>query len=143
MKGLEVFHLTRRIMNVYEERCSSICKANNINQNCLDVLLFLANNPEYNTAKDICEVRGIKSGIASVVVEKLIKKGYLERKVDEHDRRINRIFITEAASETVEQAQKIQKEFFIELLEDVTAEEIEVFKQMLGKLDDKIERMNN
>lgn len=66
-----------------------------INQTCFDILLFFANNPKHNTARDICEVRGIKSGIASVSVEILIENGFLVRKDDESDRRRRRLILTE------------------------------------------------
>lgn len=53
-----------------------------------------ANNPEYNTARDLCRLRGIKSGIVSVAVENLIEAGYLTRRVDVADRRIQRLEVT-------------------------------------------------
>ena len=43
-----------------------LCKEAGLPPLAMDILLFLANNPEHNTAKDICRMRGHKSGIVSV-----------------------------------------------------------------------------
>ena len=44
--------------------------------------------------RDICRIRGIKSGIASVTVEQLIGRGYLTRETDGKDRRMQRLYST-------------------------------------------------
>lgn len=64
--------LSSKMMKAYEAVCQPVCKRYQLNQTCLDVILFLANNPEYNTAKDLWEIRGIRSGNASVAIETLV-----------------------------------------------------------------------
>ena len=44
--------------------------------------MFLANNPEYTTARDIVEVRKIKANLVSINVDKLVGEGYLRREAD-------------------------------------------------------------
>jgi len=75
MSAIQIIAIGRKLSNIYSELSLPICKKYGINQTCFDILLFFANNPEHNTARDICEVRGIKSGIASVSVEILIENG--------------------------------------------------------------------
>ena len=48
-------------------------------QTAFDILMFLANNPDYKTARDIVEIRQIKANLVSVNVDKLVQEGYLER----------------------------------------------------------------
>ena len=72
----------QQMMKAYEAVCQPVCKRYQLNQTCLDVILFLANNPEYNTAKDLWEIRGIRSGNASVAIETLVRRGYLKREAD-------------------------------------------------------------
>lgn len=68
-------------MHVYESFCTPLCRKYQLNQSDLDLILFIANNPMYNTAKDVCEIRGIKKGIVSVTTERLVQSGYLIRKM--------------------------------------------------------------
>ena len=51
MRPLDFVSLSSKMMKAYEAVCQPVCKRYQLNQTCLDVILFLANNPEYNTAK--------------------------------------------------------------------------------------------
>lgn len=53
MRPLDFVSLSSKMMKAYEAVCQPVCKRYQLNQTCLDVILFLANNPEYNTAKDL------------------------------------------------------------------------------------------
>ena len=75
MSALKMIAIGRKLANIYAGLSTPICRKYGINQTCFDVLLFCANNPQNNTARDICAIRGIKSGIASVAVETLITGG--------------------------------------------------------------------
>ena len=77
MTALQLIALGRKLANIYADLSAPICKQYGINQTGFDILLFCANNPEHNTARDICAIRGIKSGIASVAVESLMQSGLL------------------------------------------------------------------
>ena len=73
MTGLETMALGRKLGHVYEERLRPVCREYGLTRSGMDLLLFLANHPEHNTARDLCAVRGMKSGIASVAVEELLE----------------------------------------------------------------------
>ena len=62
MRPLDFISLSSKMMKAYEAACQPVCKKYQLNQTCQDVILFLANNPEYNTAKDLWKIRGIRSG---------------------------------------------------------------------------------
>ena len=80
----ELLTANKKIMHVYESFCTPLCRKYQLNQSDLDLILFIANNPMYNTAKDVCETRGIKKGIVSVTTERLAQSGYLIRENDRH-----------------------------------------------------------
>ena len=95
MNPIDLIFISTKTMKAYEAFCQPVCKKFQLNQTSFDVLMFLANNPKYNTARDICEIRGIRTGIASVAVDFLVSNGYLLRQPDDIDRRIWRLLITE------------------------------------------------
>lgn len=64
-----------------------------------DILLFLVNNPEYKTASDIVEYRGIKANLISVNVDKLVRDRYLKKKNVKSDRRKTMLICTDKAQE--------------------------------------------
>ena len=63
----------------YSALCHSLCRELNLPQTAFDILLFLANNPECDTASDIVELRKIKANLVSVNVNRLVEEGYLHR----------------------------------------------------------------
>ena len=70
------FEFARKISLAYNKTCKELCHELNLPQTALDILMFLANNPEYKTARDIVEVRKIKANLVSVHVDRLvIEKG--------------------------------------------------------------------
>ena len=66
MTAIQFLSLGRRLANLYAALCAPICRQYGINQTGFDILLFCANNPEHNTARDLGTVRGIKRGKSNI-----------------------------------------------------------------------------
>ena len=126
---------------VYQKFCQNVVRQWDLNDTAFQVIMFLANNPRFNTARDLCRMRGIKTGIASVAVEQLIQTGYLERKTDPSDRRIQRLYVTDKASELVRQGREVQKEFAGLIAGVLTPEEMEEYFRLTEKMMAKIDEM--
>lgn len=90
----------------YSIRCKPICRELGMPQTAFDILMFLANNPDYNTAKDIVELRGLKANLVSVNVERLVRDGYLDRRDFPGDRRKTFLICTEKAGPVIEQPRR-------------------------------------
>ena len=56
----------RKTALAYGAVCRPLCQELGLAQTAFDILLFLANNPTYKTARDIVEVRHIKANLVSV-----------------------------------------------------------------------------
>ena len=69
----------RKLLEVYNDACKPLCKKLKLPQTAFDILMFLGNNPQYQTARDIVKIRNIKANLISINVEKLVKEGYLRR----------------------------------------------------------------
>ena len=61
----------RQLLEGYAAAMQPLCRREGLAPNGVDILLFLANNPGLDTARDICTYRGLKPGIVSFHVEKL------------------------------------------------------------------------
>ena len=90
MNPIDFISVSTKVMKVYETFCLPLCKKFQMTQTSFDVLMFLTNNPSYNTARDICEIRGIRSGMASVAIDFLVKNGLLRKKVFPSLKPVNR-----------------------------------------------------
>ena len=93
-----------------------------ITTDSFDILMFLGNNPQYQTARDIVKIRNIKANLISINVEKLVKEGYLEEKrlkvIEE-----NKLIITEKAHPVIKEGQQLQQGFVDQLFDNTTQED--------------------
>lgn len=142
MNPIEFISISTKAMKTYETFCQPVCKKFQINQTSFDVLMFLANNPEYNTARDICEIRGIRTGIASVAIDLLVKNGYLQRQPDARDRRITRLILTEKSGEIIQNGRLIQRKFGKQLTAGISEEELAAYMKTAQKFRDNITDMS-
>lgn len=138
--GIEI---ANKIDVVYTNYCKSLCHELNLNQTAFDILMFLANNPEYTSAKDIVNVRKIKANLVSINVDKLVQLGYLKRKQISKDRRKVKLCLTNKANEIVEKGRNVQDEFVKELLEGIDEQTISVVQKAFQKMEENMERMGN
>ena len=124
----------------YSAVCKPLCQELKLPQTAFDILMFLANNPDYKTARDIVEVRHIKANLVSMNVDKLVQEGLLERRAVPGDRRKTELLCTEKAGPIIARGRAVQNAFFKRLLDHVEPANQEVFfrtMELIGKnLDD-------
>ena len=101
----------RKMSLAYNMSCKSLCQELKLPQTAFDILMFLANNPNYKTASDIVEIRKIKANLVSVNVDRLVQEGYLQRQAVEGDRRKTELLCTDKARTVIRRGQQLQSEF--------------------------------
>ena len=124
---LPAVELTKKFMAAYKAAQKKVCKAWNVPEVSLDILLFLANNPEYTTARDIVEVRSIKANLVSQHVDRMVREGYLCRKEVQGDRRKRDLSLTEKAMPIIEAGRRMQTDFFETLFHGISEGEKRAF----------------
>ena len=130
-----------KLSKAYSETCKPLCHELNIPQTAFDILLFLANNPEYKTARDIVEIRKIKANLVSVNVDKLVNEGYLARKSVEGDRRKVNLICTEKSKEIIQEGQKLQQSFVEKLFEGMDEDTRKALQKGMAHMEANIEKM--
>lgn len=111
-----------------------------IPQTAAEILLFLANNPENRTAKDICTMRQLKPGIVSLHVDTLVTLGFLERKSVPGDRRKLHLEPTEKASSIIARGRQMQERFAQTLAQGLSPEELSCFARCMETISQNLER---
>lgn len=125
----------------YTAKCKPLCQELGLPQTAFDILMFLANNPAHQTARDIVEIRKIKANLVSVNVEKLVQEGYLRRETVKGDRRKTLLLCTDRAQPIIRRGRLLQEAFFGLLLDGMDEETKKLFFEMIdliGKNVDKI-----
>ena len=133
--GRTIFSHANKMTQAYHIMLAPLCRETDLPPLALDILLFLANNPEHNTAKDICRMRGHKSGIVSVHVERLVRDELLERQEMPGDRRQTRLVCTEKAQDIITRGREIQWQFGLRLMEGISKEDHETMRRCFETID--------
>lgn len=138
---LPAVELTKKFMAAYKAAQKKVCKAWNVPEVSLDILLFLANNPEYTTARDIVEVRSIKANLVSQHVDRMVREGYLCRKEVQGDRRKRDLSLTEKAMPIIEAGRRMQTDFFETLFYGISEEEKRAFFETMDIMSRNMDKI--
>mgnify|MGYP002627698864 FL=1 len=131
----------KTITRYYEMKVSGVCEKYRLRQLEYDILMFLYNNPEYNTAADIVRVRKSTKSHVSTSLKVLENRGFIERRVDKDNKKRVTIHLLQMANEVIEDGIWAQKEFAQDMFEGLTEEEIRVFMNIFQKVYNNAERM--
>lgn len=107
----------------------------------LSILLFFANNPELATARDVCELRGLKRAIVSTHVERMVSEGLLERKAYPGDRRKDFLVCTEKAQPIIEAGRKVQIAFANSILNGLSKEELATMEHCFQVMNENLDKV--
>lgn len=105
-----------------------------ITQTQIEIIMFLFNNPDYDTAKDISELRKFPKSCVSKAVDDLIKKNYLESLVDISDRRIIHLKLKESSKQVIKLSQKIRTHFLEIICQGISDKEKEELLKILNTI---------
>ena len=131
----------RKTALAYNVICKPLCQELNLPQTAFDILMFLGNNPEYRTARDIVEVRNIKANLVSVNVDRLVQEGYLERRSVAMDRRKTELICTEKAKSLLEEGRAVQQAFGEKLFDGMAQEARKAFMKTLDSIGKNAEEI--
>ena len=132
--------LGQQLKHRYGALCRDVEAAYGLTRNEIDVLLFLSNNPGYDTARDVVELRGLSKSHVCKSVDALTRRGWLEGTQDPRDRLCIHLRLRPAAGEAVEAARQVQAQFLARLYDGVTDEERAMLGGILAKIADNLRR---
>ena len=122
-----LLEFTKKVSRAYSARSQPVAQQFGITNTAFDILMFLANNPEYYTARDISTYRNMKPNVVSIHVDRLVKEGYLRRESIPEDRRKIRLICTSKAQPVIAQGQTMQRAFFQHLTAGLSTWDLETF----------------
>lgn len=120
MNSTKLLQFSKQFGKYCHRRFAPLCARTGLTMREVNVLLFLANNPCYTTARDITEFRGISKSQVSQAVDFLSEMGFLTRSADAEDRRVVHLAITDLGRPVAAEAQAIQAQCGERLLAGLT-----------------------
>ena len=140
---LEVLSYYESAGRLYHQLLLPAREAAGLTQAELDILLFLANNPDCDTASHIVSLRRLAKSNVSVGILSLERKGYLQCRTDEADRRVEHPPLTSADAPTVEMGCQGQESFGRYLIQDLSSQGREALRRLIGRIQQNLESAMN
>ena len=137
----QLIRLPRWVRKYYEQQFVPLLEESGLTMRDLHVLLFLANHPEQDTARDVAEVRGLAKSQVSQAVETLTGRGWLRRTPSRSDRRVVHLTITGEGIPLAREAQAIQAACGQRLLAGLSEAEQALFLDLLERILNTAEQL--
>ena len=128
------------IICYYSRLTRSICEKFGLTHMEYDILMFLHNHPQFNTAADIVKIRKATKSHVSTTLKTLQDNG-LVRKIQSPDnkKRIE-IELLEPAQKVIQEGLSVQKEFVKDLFQGLSEEELRMWQSIFTKVCNNAER---
>lgn len=127
---LQYFTATKALYSICME---PVCRKYGLNRTELDILLFLGNNSQYDTAAEICEIRGLAKSHVSTSIQTLEKAGFLEKYHLPGDRRAIHLRLPSSVNTVVADGRAAQDQFRDILCAGMTLEEQQILEKTIKK----------
>ena len=124
----------KTITSCYEMLARKVCEAYSLTQMEYDILMFLHNNPQHNTAAEIVRIRKSTKSHVSTSLKELEGKGLIERIPGADNKKHIEIVLLKKAEPIIENGIKAQREFAKQVLTGLSEEEMRTCKAVFNKI---------
>ena len=126
--------------SLYEKSVMPVCKTYGLTYMEFTVLMFLQNNPKYDTAAQLGKIRRLSKSHVSVSVKGLQEKGLVNGVYYPGNQKTLHLQLTKKAEPVVEAGLAAQKEFGASLVRGFTPEEVAQLQYLTDKLHEKMKQ---
>ena len=141
MEGPQMASFAKKFTRVYNTMMQPLCEELNMPETAVDILMYFANNPDMNTARDVCRFKFLKSGIVSFHIDRMVNEGLLERRAEPGDRRICRLVCTEKVAPIIEKGRALQMQFGRAITAGLDEATMETLKFSMQTVNNNLERL--
>lgn len=127
------------IKTLYAKCVGDVCSRHKITRMELDLLLFLANNPRFDTATDMVEIRYLSKSQVSTAIKTLEEGGFIRKEYADNNKKTAHLKICEAASSIIADGRAAQEKFVSLLLQGLSLEEMECIKRCFQRMWENID----
>lgn len=140
MTPMNMWDIQTSLRSLYTMCVEPVCQNYAITRTELDILLFLANNPKYDTAAEISDTRHLVKSHVSTSLKSLEANGYIVKTTEAGDKRRIHLKLTEAANAAIREGQKQQSAFADIITANLDEEERRQFQSYMTRMEQNIKR---
>ena len=123
---------------VYSEVVDPVCKKYNLTHMEFNIIMFLYNNPKYNTQALICKYKKLTKSHVSVSVQTLIDKHLITKDFEGDNKKTLHLHLLDTAV-VIARAGKVKQEEFVNVvLKGFSVDERRAFYSYLNRIEDNL-----
>lgn len=130
----EIWEGQTLIKTTYTKCVSSVFKKYELTRIEFDIIMFLANNPEFDTATDIIDKKHLSKSHVSTAVNSMVDKGLITRTYTKNNRKSVHLIINDSACNIIRDGKRAQKKYAEILFEGLSDDDkkyiIKFFKKI-------------
>lgn len=135
----EIMDTVPLLKRLYDTMAEPVCARHGITRMELDILLFLANNPGYDTANALVRRRGLAKSHVSSSVKTLTARGWLTACYQDGNRKTVHLRLCAAARDAVAEGQATQRRFMAALLDGFSPAELAALDNVLLRMQQNLQ----
>lgn len=135
---MSIIDFMASVAELYDRRMALISSSFNLTAMELSILLFLANNPDYDTARDIVEKRHLTKSHVSISLRDLMERGFIRKEHRNGNNRTVHLVLLPASDEIVCKGQKAQAAFLSIVTNGFSPTEMENFYSYINRMNNNI-----
>lgn len=125
---------------LYTEMFEKVRAENTLTQLEADILLFLSENKNQDTASEIISAKHLSKSHVSSSIENLVCNGFIERRMDGNNKKTVHLKLTDKAKPIIKAGRKVQKDFSEIIFKDISQDDIKLFNDLLCRISDNIKQ---
>lgn len=125
--------------NLYARIVAPVCEKYGLTYTEFTVLMFLHNNPQYDTATQIVNIRRLSKSHVSISVRSLQRRGFLDCRYLNGDHRTIHLSLNDAAAPIAAEGVQAQERFSDILYAGFSSDELKQLSQLIDRIDQNIE----
>lgn len=140
MIPMNMWDIQTSMRSLYTMCVEPVCRNHGVTRTELDILLFLANNPKYDTAAEISDIRCLVKSQVSTSLKSLETNGYIAKTMESSDKRRVHLKLTESADAVIREGQKQQSAFADIITNGLDEEERQQFHAYVVRMEQNIKK---
>lgn len=101
-------------------------------------LLFILSKIEGQSQKELAKKLHIKASTINVMIRRMEKEGLIQRKKDEKDQRISRVYITDEGRKTCKQANEMMEKMEDDMFLNVSSDEKIIMEKLFLQIKNNL-----
>ncbi|MCR4725404.1 MAG: MarR family transcriptional regulator [Clostridia bacterium] len=135
---MSIIDFTASFSELYERRMAPVSSSFHLTAIELSILLFLANNPNYDTAKDIVDKRHLTKSHVSISLRDLEERGLIRKERRNGDNRKVHLVLLSSSDDIIREGQKAQSAFLSAVTTGLSASDMEQFQSYIDRMNENV-----